>query len=222
MPAQRLVKDQAVNVSRFDVVGEDSEKTEFFIKHVGMAKEGGEIRTAGEAIPVAHMKPPLQQEGSIHAHVLGSANLSADEIQQIKVALDDVEGEYEAYQLRRNWLKQYVICPHVKPVYGKDGTVIYRRYSCAGLVIETYREADIDLVADEELPVVDEDILRQGYGDILQRLDNKKREYCGIDGNGPWPVLLPGYVIQSLNKSAEEIRARPYQSVRGDELFCRT
>lgn len=45
------------------------------------------------------------------------------------------------------------------------------------------------------------------------------RETYGIPGDGPWPVVLAGYVINSLDRSEEDIRRDPHAARAGDEYF---
>ena len=40
-----------------------------------------------------------------------------------------------------------------------------------------------------------------------------------IPGDGPWPVVLAGYVLNSLNRDEDEIRSAPYNATAGDEFF---
>jgi len=41
----------------------------------------------------------------------------------------------------------------------------------------------------------------------------------GLEGDGPWKVVLAGYVLHALNRSTEEIRQEPYRAKAGDEHF---
>jgi hypothetical protein len=44
-------------------------------------------------------------------------------------------------------------------------------------------------------------------------------EAYGIPGEGPWPVVLAGYVINALVRPEEEIRRVPHTARLGDEFF---
>lgn len=41
----------------------------------------------------------------------------------------------------------------------------------------------------------------------------------GVDVGDRWPVIMAGYVVNSLNRSPEEIRLTPYKPRSGDEFF---
>ena len=116
----------------------------------------------------------------------------------------------------------YVVHPHVREQTAPDGTVIYRRFSCAGFVIEAYREVGIELVVTEEgrLPSVPLNTLLLAYPDLQAELQSPRlRRMCGLPGEGPWAVVLPGYVLHSLDRPESEIRGSPYLPREGDEFF---
>jgi len=220
MPAQRLT-DEPVRLERFDVLGEDSESVPGFVCHVGLAIETKEALSLGEQVSVWHMGPPLENPGSMAANSLGSAVLTVDEANQIQLYLDEIEFEYDAAPRRPNWLQQYVVHPHVKPWCAKDGTPLWLRFSCAGLVIESYGDAGIDLVSQEDIEDMDAEVLDKAYPRFapVTGLSPRRREYLGIPGKGPWPVLLAGYVLHALDRTAEDIRLAPYQPTLNDATF---
>ena len=192
MPAQRVGKN-AVAIGRFDVVGQDAAATPEFIGHIALARERATNYRATEPLNVVHMRPPLEQAGQCRANCVGSAGLTADEEQQIAVFSDEIQSEYLAAQV--NTRSQYVISPHVKEVRSDDGTIVCYRFSCAGFVIEAYREAGIDVLAfaDEDLPPVSLDALKTQYPRLAGLLDSDRiREELGIPGDGPWRVVLAG------------------------------
>ena len=99
---------------------------------------------------------------------------------------------------------QYVVAPHVREEKADDGTTKYRRFSCAGFVIEAYREAAINLLMTEaaELPDVGLNTLLQQYPDHARALLlPPMRKKAGLEGEGPWRVVLAGYVLNSLDRS---------------------
>lgn len=221
MPAHRLAA-RPIPLERFDVVGEDSDSVPCFVRHLGLSLETRDGISYGETVGVRHMGPPIENAGKMRAHSIGTATLSVDEANQIELSLDEVEAEYDAVPRRPNRRQQYVIVPHVKPWRAKDGTILWRRFSCAGLVIESYREAALDLVSDSEadLPPVDLETLGRAYPDLnLTRMNPGLREDLGIPGDGPWPVVLAGYVLHALNRTKEDIRRGPYSPSRNDATF---
>jgi hypothetical protein len=117
----------------------------------------------------------------------------------------------------------YCILPHAEPYREDDGRYVRTRFSCAGFVLEAYKLARIALLEPDGLPMVGMDVLRLAYP-IQMRLLGSGRinaDSLGLTGDGPWPVLLCGYLFHSLNRSANEIREQPYAPAAGDWLFTR-
>ncbi len=222
MPAHRLAA-QPIPLERFDAVGQNSNSFRDFVRHLGLSLDPREGISSGDTVAVRHMGPPIENPGYMRADSIGTATLTVDEANQIKLALDEVENEYDTAPRRPDQLQQYVIVPHVKPWRAKDGTILWQRYSCVGLVIESYRDAEIDLVNDSEadLHPVDLKTLDQAYPDLdLTRKNRPKlREDLGVPGDGPWLVVLAGYVLHALNRSKEDIRSGPYSPSQNDATF---
>ncbi len=222
MPAFRL-GDEPVAISRYDVVGQDSETVPHFVRHVGLCGLQQHSVRKDDSAPVVHMGPPLAQTDEA-IQSIGTAQLTVDEINEISVFVDERRSEYEASR-RRSPMRQYVVHPHAVDVRSNDGTVICTRFSCAGFVIEAYNAIDILLVSVDSasLPTVDIETLVTAYPDLENRLRNStRRRDVGLDGDGPWPVILVGYLFNSLRRSFEEIRTEAYAPQRGDEYFPAT
>ena len=221
MPAQRL-NQQTANIRRFDVVGQDSEGVVHFVRHLGLSSEQRDQLHSHDTISLTYMGPPLEHgsaPGPVHS--LGTVPLTADEIQQINVFVDELISEYRAHNARDG--RQYVIRPHVQRECAADGTVLCLRFNCAGFVIEAYRLAGINLVltADDEIPGVSLETLVSAYPDMEAHLHNPKfRSRYNLSGDGPWPVVLAGYVLNALVPEEAELRATfPYQPAAGDEFY---
>jgi hypothetical protein len=151
---------------------------------------------------------------------IGAAGLTVEEALQIQVFVDEQLLEYEA--AKAGFRKQYVIAPHMKEEKSHDGTLIRRRYNCAGFVIEAYRGAGVDFIqsAKGSLPPVYRSTLEIQYPDMVRLLEKPEiREEFGIPGNGPWPVMLAGYVLNALDRDENEIRFVPHTASPGDEYF---
>ncbi len=219
MPARRLTN--SVPCGKYDVVGIDSDAATHFIRHVGMVSmELGRIRAA-DPVSLVHMKPPLERELLEHCiSAVGTANLTADEINKTSVFIDELIGEYETRRVRG--FAQYVVFPHVRECREQDGTIVSRQYSCTGFVIEAYREVLIDLLdtKDARLPGVPLETIVRAYPDQERSLRNPdRRARVGLRGDGPWPVVLPGYVLNSLVREEDEIRRSAHVARPGDEYF---
>ena len=217
MPAQRL-SSHPVAVRKYDVAGQDSETKRYFVRHVGLADEERDDVRANTELSLVHMGPPLERRKSgTPIHAVGTAGLTAGQIRQMGVFVDEHLSEYEAEKIRKE--RQYVIHPHVRE---PDADVPCRRFSCAGFVIEAYRDAGIELLVTEPatLPGVTLDTLANAYADQAPRLRKPAvRSSLGLEGDGPWPAVLAGYVLNALNRTVDEIRSRPYTPASGDEFF---
>jgi hypothetical protein len=219
MPARRLANNP-IPMNRNDVVGQDSDSVGEFVRHAALTSE--EHTAVTEAVPIrlTDMGPPLSRGGEQLVHAHGCVPLTTDEVTQLDLFIDRVESEYQANRAASR--QQYIVLPHCRSVESDDGTVIYHRYSCGGFVIEAYRFVGIDLIDTGEatLPAVGLETLRLAYPDLQANLDNpRRRVVIGLAGDGPWPIVLAGYLLNSLNRTEAEIRNDPYRPQRGDEYF---
>jgi hypothetical protein len=220
MPARRL-GEAALAVRQFDVLGIDAESSPEFIRHVGLAQDEGLQIKVGSTLAVVHMGPPLgtrTPSGPISA--VGTAALTADEVLKVALFVDRIEGEYQAAGIR-DARGQYCIAPHARP-YPPEGTVVCLQFNCVGFVIESYRFANIDLLEThtDALPLIELEVLTRQYPNLEQTLRNPRfRERMGIPGDGPWPVVLAGYVLNALDRPETAIRSMPYRACVGDEFF---
>ena len=217
MPAYRL-GDNEFAVRKYDIVGQDSATLGFFVRHVGLSDEDRPSLRVSDELSLVHMGPPLRRgDSGLAVHIIGTVNLTSDDLRQVSVFIDEVGLEYEAEKVRT--VRQYIVHPHVR---SPDLNCPFRRFSCAGFVIEAYRDAGIELIAIEsnQLPAVSLETLAEAYPDQRERLqDSRMRQRVGLEGDGPWPVILAGYTFNSLARSAVDIRQYPYVPVPGDEFF---
>jgi len=222
---------QATPFREYSVVGEYAETgLRSFVRHVAILKNGQPL--VGPArVEVYHMGPPIVagdksaaavsfDQRSCRADVVADIALDAEEREAIEDWLAEVEKQdrsgVEAFQ-------QYVVMPHLEWVRSAEtGRRIRQRFSCAGFVIECYGAAEIVLIDTKaELPEVDEELLAFAYPDLakLERADErirtrygfKGREDLGLHGQGPWRVVLAGYLFHSLKRAtADNPRPAPY------------
>lgn len=220
MTARRL-DDTPLAVGRNDVIGQDSESVGEFVRHAGLTADEHPAVTTAVTLRLTDMGPPLalaSEPELVHAH--GTVPLTADEVAQIDLFIDRVASEYQANRAGRR--QQYVVLPHCLGVAGDDGTLIYYRYSCGGFVIEAYRFVGIDLIVTDaaSLPAVGLDTLRVAYPNQERALGNPRlRQALGLSDSGPWPIVLAGYLLNSLSRTEAEIRGGPYQPRAGDEYY---
>jgi hypothetical protein len=210
-------------VPKFAVVGtylDDS--TSKFVKHVALLRYDEELRYARADVRVWHMGPPLvagersngswEKDSTCIVHLIGVVELDGYDIEGIETWLADVDKEERPSPSGR-----FGVVPHYKvdpPVFwqkGEDGTRLYRRFSCAGFVLDCYRYVGIDLIDEsskDSIPEIELETVASAYGPHVRR--PWLREELGIPGGGPWRIILAGYLFHSLSRTNEEIRRSPH------------
>jgi len=214
MPAIDLTQGPRT-LSRYDVVGERAEGRTYFVIHVGLLDEDSQSVEAGDEVSAVHMRPPLKQGEAIKVHVAGHVPLSNDEIKKISTWIKKIADEYP-----RSAASQFIIDPPWKDEYDPNtGVRRYRRYSCAGFVLDSHRQVNLNLlkIDKDALPHVELPTIISAYPDAERHAS--LLPYWGLGGNGPWKVVLAGYVLNALNRPTDQIRQEPYQAKEGDEQF---
>lgn len=217
MPAFELGREPQA-LSRYDVLGLRADHLNHFVTHVGLLDADNQFLKAGDDVNAVHMQPPLKQGETIKPHVAGSLPLTNEEIKRIAVWIVKIADEYVNSGVKDSKSAQYLISPSWKDVTDPNtGVLRYRRYSCAGFVLDSYRRVDIELLQIDasSLPAVDRRRIVSAYPWVRPSTLPK----YGLQGNGPWRIVLAGYVLHALNRSTEEIRRQPYQVQPGDECF---
>ncbi len=217
MPAFDLSQGSQT-LARYDVVGQHSDDVPNFIRHVGLFDGEASKVSVDEEVDVAHMGPPLETGRGIRVHTVGRIPLTNDEIKQIEARIEEIADEYEAEDVDRK--RQYIVDPPWHDVRDSvTGVRRYRRFSCAGFVLDSHLQIDIELLNldDGVLPEVDKKMLESAYPDVVRK--GADLEDYGVGGDGPWRIVLAGYVLHALNRPSERIRHEPYQAQSGDELF---
>jgi hypothetical protein len=217
LPSYRVATGN-ISLGLFDVVGQDGGERAF-VGHAGLANSAGSQIAAD--VRVLDMGPPLHGQaapGHIRADVVGSAVLTDDDVQKIKTFIDRHENEHRSLLLlsRTERIaaapKMYIICPHAMPFYEEDGRYARMRFSCAGFVLEAYRKARVNLLEPKALPPVDMAIIRVCYPTQIRLMEDGKisPDDLGLGGNGPWQVLLCGYLFHALNRDGVAARRGTY------------
>lgn len=226
MPSYR-VAESAISLSIFDVVGEDGSESGF-VSHTGLAEATGAQIAA--KIPVLDMGPPLHGKGGsvqVRANVVGSADLTDDEVQKISTFVDQhanehaIFAQFSASQVIKAAPQMYCVLPHASPLYEDDGRYARMRFSCAGFVLETYKRARIRLLDPNDLPRVDMAIISAAYPRQVRLMESGRisQEALGLEGSGPWPVLLCGYLFHALNRAEDAIRRELFAPSVADRHF---
>jgi hypothetical protein len=121
-------------------------------------------------------------------------------------------GERTPASARRG-LNHYTVHPPVAVVsMPHTGVPRYWRFSCVGLVLECFRVGAGIRLLDWEgapTPLVDRATL-EGCYPVFALVSVAIAERLGVSGDGPWSIVLPGYVFHALNRPDADIRARPY------------
>jgi len=228
MPAWRLDKTDRL-VTQYDAGASDGSETHF-IGHVLLCDvdEPTNVNLESASVPSVHMGPPLKQSQQqidvIGIAELDAGNVSQGERRQIKSFVDDRLLERCAQKSRLEKLgkklhpkSEYVIHPAARE---PDADYPLWRFNCAGFVLNAYLEANIELVDQSHAPAVTLDFLKNAFPKERKRLDNSEfQKEMGIDMEDRWPVIMAGYVVNSLNRSANEIRQTPFSPRPGDEFF---
>lgn len=173
------------------------------------------------------MGPPLQETGDFPVHVVGDAGLTNAETSQIETWKAELEDEKRPrsrasqYTARPpvRWDELHAERPDAEAVINKNTRVVrYRRFSCAGLVIDCYRSADINILElnDGLLPDVSLADLCRAYA---LAGNPARRSEMGLPGPGPFKVVLPGYLIHALKRSLTAIRQTAYIALPGNHSF---
>lgn len=226
MPSYR-VNESTISLNIYDIVGQDGNSHNFIV-HTGLAESTGS-HAAEQNIPVIDMSPPLREGNDLSdVSVVGSAFLTDDEERKIKKFIDTHASEHEAFQqLRRKEFfksipQMYCVFPHAEKIKEKDGRYTRMRFSCVGFVFEAYKYAKIVLLVDtNDLPSLNMELIGQAYPRQLQMMESNhvKKEDLGLTGDGPWSVMLCGYLFHALNRTSNDIRTEPYTPHLEDQSF---
>ncbi|MBL4884581.1 MAG: hypothetical protein JKY95_08620 [Planctomycetaceae bacterium] len=227
MPSYR-VNESSILLSIYDVVGQDG-KLRDFIEHTGLAASAGSY-DAKDKTPIFDMGPPLHGNDNLSRmkiSVVGVANLTDDEERKIKTFLDRHAAEHAIFQKigRKEILRlapqMYCVYPHVSKLREEDDRYPRMRFSCVGFVFEAYKKARIRLLEKDTLPDLDMDLIRKAYRVQARWIDQGKikLEDLGFEGDGPWPVMLCGYLFHAFNRTSSEIRTEPYIPYLEDQSF---
>jgi hypothetical protein len=182
------------------------------VRHVGVLREDSAL-VYDQMAGVAHMGPPLNLDEKIPAHLLGwIGDLGRDERDSLEAWLSHIQT------LTRVRFDYHVDPPHQDIHDPVSGVMSRRRMNCCGFVMLCYREAlALDLLdrTIERFPRIDLAALQDCYPDL--NLNMRLLSRLGLAGDGPWAVVLPGYLLHAFNRPDYDVRRRPYLP-RGTDL----
>jgi len=217
MPASNLTSERQ-RLSRFDIVGSYAENAIRFVRHVGLFNSDIQMVKANDDVSAVHMQPPLIDK-PMKAHVVGRVPLTNEDVQEIAAWIKGTTDEYERSKATDK-RRQYIIDPPWQDVRDPNtGVRRYRRYSCAGFVLDSHLQVNIELLQldSQALPEVDRETITSAY--FGSGRHPRSLAMFGLQGDGPWRIVLPGYVLHALNRPSDQIRKQPYRAQRGNERF---
>jgi hypothetical protein len=228
MPAWRLDARNR-ELHHFDVGASDGAVPEFVAHVVLCLVEQPQVVSRGSRlVSMMHMGPPLGATAGLIdvlcTAVVNAEGLEPSEKRQIKHFIDERVQERNAQRARlarvprlQAYLAEYVINP---PYLEPSAEVPLWRFSCAGFVMKAYEAARISLIEMATVPAIDLAALKNGYPRMAWLLEKEDvRKKLGLDDGGMWPAVLAGYVVNSLNRGADEVRRQPLVVSSGDEFF---
>ena len=231
----RVSTQTPVNTGVFSVIGKfsDEDQLENFVEHAALNDAAVEVRS-GQMVSVFHMCPPLAAasvpntpEGydKLRADLIADVSLQQGEINAMKSWRAEIEKLKRNFVIAQDLLpfREYIVQPYKESVKSEKGRFLYWRFSCAGLVIDCYASADIQIIdTDSEMPEIDEALLKECYSQIarLQQVYEKRPDHPHLIANGfrgiaelglrekPWRPILVGYLFHSL-KRYDNVTPRP-------------
>jgi len=202
----------ATRALQYSVVGQDASDNGD-VKHVGILSNDEDLQRHQQVL-VFEMVPPKHRVGTPNgrmlAHAVGYLNLAPEERRKFMHWLDDLKT--------RSVVCTYHVLPSRRDTIDSSGRGQYTEYSCAGFVATGYREgAGVSLVVEEgALPAVDraltEQIWERPFMNYPKEQRDAKMKQYGLSGEGPWQVLLPGYLLHALNQARSALPYTPGQS----------
>lgn len=215
-----LLSEELSSIGRFDVFGQRSGALRAFICHTGLSGDACSV-SGLDPIFAVHMRPPLESQGRCYIDLYGRLeDITDDERLSIDCFIEELQEEYEAQRQRDGERDHYIIHPHTNEVLANNGTLLFTQYSCAGFVMAAYEQIGVSLLCTEEsvLPEIDWLDMIRLYHD-LDGVEQATRVRLGLEGDGPWRIVLPGYLFHSLQRDTTTIRNEPYEPCAADRLY---
>jgi hypothetical protein len=206
--------------SQFSIVGTHSNDVNGFVQHVSLLATECELKTSSE-VPVWHMGPPIYTSSSNSTGLTSPKKCRADLIAQIPLTSDNRKSmlhwkaKIEKEERPGKPFEQYVVAPSVLWVRSETGRRLYRRFSCAGFVMSCYSSAGIVILNKEaSLPEVSVQDVELAYPQF-RRLEEAPEQtrarvgfaglgHLGIAGDGPWRIVLAGYLFHALRRFTQD------------------
>lgn len=203
MTALHVTTTQSPAAPQFAVVGYYN-YNRTAVLHAALLREDRAAIRVGQKVPVFEMglnmlvvgpltTSQLESTPTMEPEVIGYVNLSSDERKQLSLRLSELDKDTAASG------SGFLLFPHAIPSR--------RQFSCIGFVYDCYDSCNIQLVDISTLPDVYADFMSNLFPSLARE---RNRIAHGLTGNGPWKILLPGYVFHSLSRSDVDIRRHPF------------
>lgn len=213
-----LCKNPKGLIRKFDVIGTRGEQSPN-ITHASVADEDCPANV-DSSVAVSHCRPPFLSGSDLYGktslHVAGRVvNLTDDEKQILQLKCREIQSQMAAQPPGWKGIDHYSIKPTIARTIDPDtGVLVNLRFSCVGYVLYLYQSIDINLLEESEtLPEVDVNYLLEEYPFLQISKFREKLPNLGLKGNGPWKILLAGYLLKSLDRDDSEIRRTPFPVV---------
>ena len=214
MPAISLRDKMNSEVKPYSVIGYYAKRSDGrWVYHVGLAiKSSNDDRSSG-GMQVAHLVFSGNSIIRVHwvlyhkqADVVGWLDdLDPQEAYLIDTYLNTIDKKP-----MNGRLPKYRINPPYVDI--ENHRTFCFEGSCVGLVMQAYREADIELLSQDyrNYPEVDRDLLEIIFHEDFLEYLNSHWEDLGLSPNNPCPMVLPGYVFHSMTPEDHVIRGESY------------
>ncbi len=222
------LSETAIACGKYAIIGNYStDGGVCFVKHAALLKNSREI-SKNDIVDVWESGPPIVS-GPITEHafknrtcsvsVIGDLKLRPRQCEAITNFLSQVDKQHRSHPSLP--FQQYKVVPHFEWVRSPETKrKIRRRFSCAGFVIEAYASANLHILDLDSLPLAHEQQVVHAYPD-LQRIaasdERLKRRFgfsslqeLGLVGDGPWPIVLPGYLFHACDRNITAANYTPF------------
>jgi len=220
----------------FAIVGQYAVEPKGFVQHVALLVAQCEVSSASQ-VSVWHMGPPLRVTDPGASASVPAGECRADLVIEIPLAADDRnamlhwKSKVEKERRPSALFQQYVIDPPIVWIRSETGRKLYRRFSCAGFVMSCYASAGIFILNQEtDFPAASLADVERAYPQLRRLLQMAPAAQAklgfrdladfGIPGDGPWQIVLAGYIFHSCHRlTAATHRLTPYSPISVKEAF---
>lgn len=176
--------------------------------HVMLVASNTVDSTRGFRVRIADMAPPLRfgdepTERRLHGtsyYVGWSNDLNDEDSRQVLAAAYSLRGRPPSADGSTGiyWLATHGV--QVTDPNDDSGSISTPHCSCASLVEWCYSKVGLDLVHEDSLPTYSVEDIHATFCPYHSSLDEvrKQLKIWGLDGAGPWPLLLPAQQMMAF------------------------